>query len=137
MKPLRVLWLPFESLAEGRHEIELCPARAFKPWGLLVWGARPGVTRIESVVTGEDQQLAGAVPGHTFECEIPLDEFRSLCEDADDGLGVVVRDSRSIGHFFSFELPVVSTFEPLRITLSGPLDAGCLIGRTALDEAAA
>ena len=136
-EPLRVLWLPFTGLAEGKHEIELCPARPFKPWALLLWGARPSVTRIDSVITGEDEQLAGKVPGHVFECEIPLSEFRALCRDEDDGLSVVIRDSRAIGQFFSFELPTISPFDPLRITLQGPLEAGVLLGRSAtIDEAA-
>lgn len=127
----RALFFPDDS-SEGIRRLELCPELVFRPFALIVWGAKAD-TFIRQLRLSWATQFERPVPGWEFESDIPWAEFRALCEPR-ESLMPRVPHPRELGPFRRLMLPAASAGQPIELTLEGPIEHAVLIGEILVDS---
>ncbi len=122
----RVLFLP-DDPAEGIRVLDACPNRPFRPFALLVWGAKADTFIRQLRVAGE-AQLTGPMPAFEFESDIAFDYFRCLCIARSDLLMPAIESLRDVGIFHRLHMPAIEADGRVELTLEGPLEHAALLG---------
>lgn len=107
--------------------VDACPHRPFRPFALLLWGAKPD-TFVRQLRIGWEAQLTRIVPGFEFEADVSWDEFRDLCIPRPCSLLPAIEPLREVGVFHRLDLATIETDMRVELTVEGPIEHAVLIG---------
>jgi hypothetical protein len=113
----------------SRRKFELAVQEPFRPFALLVWGARVE-TQVRNILVDGVSQLIGSLPGFMFEADIPFDEFERLLTDTSSHgyRSLTPQSFERVGHIFELALPTIATGDPLVLELEGPIEHAVFLG---------
>jgi len=112
----------------SRRKFELAVQEPFRPFALLVWGARVE-TKVQNILVDGVSQLLGSLPGFMFEADIPYDEFERLLTESSQGYRPLTpQNFERVGHIFELALPTLAVGDPLVLDLEGPVEHAVFLG---------
>lgn len=125
--------LPVDTRSE-RRRLTVTLTEPFRPFALVVWGAKVE-TKVRDIVTGAESQVLATIPGFMFEADIPFDEYRRLLAPGGNGYPLLSMASfDKVGHIFELSMQTVGVAEPLSLDLEGPLEHAVFLGHVLRDD---